>query len=62
MIAGNVWLRCLEPSWLRFLAKRASYAALLLLSRPLGYLPVRAERRKGTKLEFAMAIRELQRG
>ncbi len=41
LIAGNVWLRCLEPSWLRFLAKRASYAALLLLSRPLGYLPVR---------------------
>lgn len=41
LIAGNVWLQCLEPSRLRFLAKRASYAALLLLSRPLGYLPVR---------------------
>ena len=41
LIAGNVWLRRLEPSRLRFLAKRMSYAALLLLSRPLGYLPVR---------------------
>ena len=41
LLAGNVWLRRLEPSWLRFLAKRASFAALLLLSRPLGYLPVR---------------------
>ena len=41
LLAGNVWLRRLEPSWLRFLAKRASFAALLLLSWPLGYLPVR---------------------
>lgn len=41
LLGGNVWLRRLEPSRLRFLAKRLSYAALLLLSRPLGYLPVR---------------------
>lgn len=34
----------------------------LWMAPSLGYLPVRAERRKGTKLEFAMAIRELQRG
>lgn len=41
IIAGNVWLRLLEPSWNRFVCKRLSYEALLLLSRPLGYLPVR---------------------
>lgn len=41
LLGGNVWVRRLEPSRLRFLAKRASYAALLLLCRPLGYLPVR---------------------
>lgn len=41
IIGGNVWLRQLEPSWNRFLRKRLSYEALLLLGRPLGYLPVR---------------------
>lgn len=33
----------------------------LWMAPSLGYLPVRAERRKGEKLEFVMAIRELQR-
>lgn len=41
VIGGNVWLRELEPSWLRFVRKRLSYATLLLATRPLGYLPVR---------------------
>lgn len=33
----------------------------LWMAPSLGYLPVRAERRKGEKLEFAMAIRALER-
>ena len=41
IIAGNVWLRQLEPDLLRFVGKRLSYETLLLLTRPLGYLPVR---------------------
>lgn len=41
VIAGNVWLRQLEPDLLRFVGKRLSYETLLLLTRPLGYLPVR---------------------
>lgn len=34
----------------------------LWMAPALGYLPVRAERRKGGKLEIAMSIRELRRG
>lgn len=34
----------------------------LWMAPSLGYLPVRAERRRGDKLEFAMAIREYRRG
>jgi pimeloyl-ACP methyl ester carboxylesterase len=41
LIASNVWLRVLEPSLPRWWRKRLSYEALLLLARPLGYLPVR---------------------
>lgn len=40
----------------------SSRAIRLWMAPALGYLPVRAERRKGDKLEFAMAIRELRRG
>ncbi len=34
----------------------------LWMAPSLGYLPVRAERRRGDKLEFAMAIREFRSG
>lgn len=43
--------------------RRGSSRVIRLWMAPaLDYLPVRAERRKGDKPEFAMAIRELQRG
>lgn len=40
----------------------SSRAIRLWMAPSLGYLPVRAERRKGEKLEFAMAIRTYERG
>ena len=41
VIGGNVWLRQLEPSLLRFVGKCLSYETLLLFTWSRGYLPVR---------------------
>lgn len=41
LLGVNVWMRQCEPSRLRLLVKRASYATTLAVSRTLGYLPVR---------------------
>lgn len=58
LIGGNVWLRQLEPSWSRLVRKRLSYETLLLLCRPLGYLPVR-RLRIGTADEPAAYLEQM---
>lgn len=41
LLAANIWLPGLEPSYLRWLAKRATLEALLPISRRVGYTPAK---------------------
>jgi pimeloyl-ACP methyl ester carboxylesterase len=59
-LAANVWLRELEPSAKRWVAKRALLSTFAVLSRRLGRLPARALR-LGSDDEASVCVEDLAR-